>query len=55
VLAFKGGGKIEKADYETVLEPAVKAMAAVRGEVRLVVGAHRGRHQPLPFPWAAGE
>jgi hypothetical protein len=36
VLAFQGIGKIEKQDYELVLEPAVKAQIASRGEVRFV-------------------
>jgi SpoIIAA-like len=36
ILAFRATGKVEKADYESVLEPAVKAMIADRGEVRLV-------------------
>jgi len=36
VLAFKAAGKIEKSDYETVLEPAVAAMVADKGEVRFV-------------------
>lgn len=36
VLAFEGRGKIGKADYETVLAPAVEAMIASRGEVRFV-------------------
>jgi hypothetical protein len=36
VLAFKAIGKIEKSDYDTVLEPAVEAMIADRGEVRFV-------------------
>ena len=36
VLAFRAVGKIGKADYESVLEPAVEAMIAERGEVRIV-------------------
>jgi hypothetical protein len=36
VLAFEAVGRIERSDYETVLEPAVHAMVADRGEVRLV-------------------
>jgi SpoIIAA-like len=36
VLAFRAVGKIEKSDYDTVLEPAVEAMIADRGEVRFV-------------------
>ena len=36
VLAFRAVGKIEKADYDTVLEPAIAAMIADKGEVRLV-------------------
>ena len=36
VLAFKGVGKIGKSDYDEVLEPAVEAMIADRGEVRFV-------------------
>jgi hypothetical protein len=36
VLAFRAVGKIEKADYLSVLEPAVEAMMSDRGELRLV-------------------
>jgi hypothetical protein len=36
VLAFRAVGKIEKADYEGVLEPAVDALIAAHGEVRFV-------------------
>jgi SpoIIAA-like len=36
VLAFRAVGKVEKADYETVLDPAVEAMIADQGEVRFV-------------------
>jgi hypothetical protein len=36
VLAFRAVGRIEKADYDDVLEPAVEAMVAERDEVRLV-------------------
>jgi hypothetical protein len=36
VLAFRAVGRIERADYRDVLEPAVEAMVAGRGEVRLV-------------------
>ena len=36
VLAFRAVGKIEKSDYETVLEPAIEAMIADQGEVRFV-------------------
>ncbi len=36
VLAFRAVGRVEKADYDDVLEPAVDAMVAERGELRLV-------------------
>lgn len=36
ILAFRAVGKVEKSDYDTVLEPAVDAMVADRGELRLV-------------------
>jgi hypothetical protein len=36
VLAFRGVGKIEKADYETMLEPAIEDAIVQRDEVRLV-------------------
>jgi len=36
VLAFRAIGKIEKSDYDTVLEPAVDAMMKERGELRFV-------------------
>ena len=36
VLGLRAVGKLEKSDYETVLEPAVDAMVASNGEVRLV-------------------
>ena len=36
VLVFTATGQVGKADYETILEPAVDAMLAERGEVRLV-------------------
>jgi hypothetical protein len=36
VLGFKAVGKIERSDYETVLEPAVKAMLGRRDGLRLV-------------------
>jgi hypothetical protein len=36
VLTFEAVGRIERSDYETVLEPAVHAMVADRGEVRFV-------------------
>jgi hypothetical protein len=36
VLAFRAIGKIEKADYDTVLEPAIKAMLDARDELRFV-------------------
>lgn len=36
VLAFRDVGKVEKRDYDDVLEPAVEAMVAERGEVRIV-------------------
>ena len=36
VLGFKAAGKIEKSDYETVLEPAVKALRATHDELRFV-------------------
>lgn len=36
VLAFRAIGKIEKDDYDAVLEPAVDAMTADRDEVRFV-------------------
>jgi hypothetical protein len=36
VLAFEAAGRIERSDYESVLDPAVDAMVADRGEVRFV-------------------
>lgn len=36
VLAFRAVGRIEQSDYESVLDPAVEAMIADRGEVRFV-------------------
>ncbi len=36
VLALRAIGKVERSDYETVLEPAVEAMIADKGEVRFV-------------------
>jgi SpoIIAA-like len=36
VLAFRAVGRVEKADYESVLEPAVDAMITSMGEVRFV-------------------
>ena len=36
VLAFRAVGRVEKADYDDVLEPAVEAMVAERDELRLV-------------------
>jgi hypothetical protein len=36
ILAFRAIGKIERSDYDDVLEPAVEAMIADRGEIRLV-------------------
>lgn len=36
VLVFRAVGKIDKQDYDDVLEPAVEAMVADRGEVRIV-------------------
>ncbi len=36
VLAFRAVGKIEKSDYDTVLEPAVETMIADKGELRFV-------------------
>ncbi len=36
VLAFRAVGTIEKADYESVLEPAVDEMIDQRGELRFV-------------------
>lgn len=36
VLAFRAVGEIARSDYEAVLEPAVEAMIAARGEVRIV-------------------
>jgi hypothetical protein len=36
VLAFRAVGKVDKSDYETVLEPALSAMVADKGEVRFV-------------------
>jgi SpoIIAA-like len=36
VLAFRAIGKIEKDDYDKVLEPAVEDMISRSGEVRLV-------------------
>lgn len=36
VLAFRAVGKVEKSDYDTLLEPAVEAMIGEKGEVRFV-------------------
>jgi hypothetical protein len=36
VLAFRAVGKVEKSDYESVLEPAVRQMLVDRDELRLV-------------------
>ena len=36
VLAYRAIGKIEKSDYDSILEPAVDAMIAAKGEVRFV-------------------
>ena len=36
VLAFRAVGRVAKADYDDVLEPAVEAMIAERDELRLV-------------------
>ena len=36
VLAFRAVGKIDKSDYDSVLEPAVYAMLAQHGELRFV-------------------
>src|SRR5262245_59188347 len=36
VLAFRAVGKIERADYDNILEPAVTAQIDAHGEVRLV-------------------
>ena len=36
VIALRAVGKIEKSDYDTVLQPAVEAMVADRGELRFV-------------------
>ena len=36
VLAFRAVGKIDKSDYDNVLEPAVYAMLAQHGELRFV-------------------
>jgi SpoIIAA-like len=36
VLVLRAVGKVEKSDYESVLEPAAEAMIADRGEVRFV-------------------
>jgi hypothetical protein len=36
VLAFKAVGKVEAADYEDVLTPAIEAAIAEHGKVRLV-------------------
>jgi hypothetical protein len=36
VLAFRAVGRVARADYDAVLEPAVEAMIAERDEVRLV-------------------
>ena len=36
VLAFRAVGRVEQSDYESVLDPAVEAMIADRGEVRFV-------------------
>ena len=36
VLAFKAVGKVEAADYENVLTPAIEAAIAEHGKVRLV-------------------
>ena len=36
VLGFRAYGRIEKSDYDTVLDPAVEMMIAKKGEVRFV-------------------
>jgi hypothetical protein len=36
VLAFKAVGKVEAADYENVLTPAIEAAVAEQGKIRLV-------------------
>jgi hypothetical protein len=36
VLAFKAGGKVEAADYEDVLTPAIEAAVSGHGKIRLV-------------------
>jgi GNAT superfamily N-acetyltransferase len=36
VLAIRAVGKVEKDDYRSVLEPAVAALLADQGEIRLV-------------------
>jgi len=36
VLAFRAVGKIDRVDYERVLEPAVRDMLEARGDVRFV-------------------
>jgi hypothetical protein len=36
VLAFKAVGKVEAADYEDVLTPAIEAAVAAHGKIRLV-------------------
>lgn len=36
VLAFRAVGRIEAADYETVLTPAIEAAVAEQGKIRLV-------------------
>ena len=36
VLAVRAVGTVDRADYETVLEPAVDAMLATHGELRFV-------------------
>ena len=36
VVAFRAVGKIEKSDYDTVLDPAVDQLIADKGEVRFV-------------------
>jgi hypothetical protein len=36
VLAYRAVGKVDRSDYETVLEPALAAMVADKGEVRFV-------------------
>jgi hypothetical protein len=37
IVAFKGVGSIEGADYESVLRPAIEAARAAHGKIRIVI------------------